>query len=118
MSMRGDEGGSSSHPHQNSATVRALATDHCLLKQRLLPACLWPLHAEMLVRQMCRNPSARRAVEKPNLDEERFVDLFYRIGLFGERRGQRVHAHRASLVLLDDGEQQLAVNFVEAMAID
>ena len=62
--------------------------------------------------------SARRAVEKADLDEERLVDFFDRVRLLGQRRRQRVHAHRPALVLLDDGQQQLAVDLVEAVAID
>src|ERR1039457_7728138 len=107
---------------QANATLRRnpLGEKRAPLEQRLLPSRIraWPLDAEVFICQMCCHPSARRPVEETNLDEEGLVDLFDRVGLFGERWRQRVHAHRAALILLDDGQQQLAVNLVEAVAID
>src|SRR5208337_5439399 len=91
-----------------------------LLEQRLLPAPVRPrtLHAKVLIRQMCSHSSARRAVQKSDLDEERLIDFLDGVSLLRQRRCQRVHPHWPALVLLDDAEQQLAVNLVEAVAID
>src|SRR5579859_6454165 len=71
----------------------------------------------MLVGQPRRNSSARSAVQEPYLNEKRLVHLLNSFGLFGERRRQRVQAHRAALIFLDDGQQQLAIHFVEAVLI-
>ena len=67
---------------------------------------------------MSGDPAAGSAVQKADLDQKGLVDFFDGVGLLGERRAERVQAHRAALVLLDDGEQQFAVDFVEAMAIN
>src|ERR1039457_7020170 len=90
------------------------------LEQRLLPGSirLGTLDTEMLIRQMGRHSPARGAIEKANLNEERLVDFFDGVGLFGQGGCQRVQAHRAALVFLDDGEQQLAVDSVEGRAVD
>src|ERR1035441_4977044 len=107
---------------QANATLRrnSLGEKRAPLEQRLLPSRIraWPLDAEVFICQMCCHPSARRPVEETNLDEEWLVDFLDRVWLFGERRRQGVHAHRPALVFLDDGQQQLAVDLVEAVAID
>ena len=72
----------------------------------------------MFVRQLRSDTPARRAVQKADLDQERFVDFFDRVLFLGQGCSQRVHAHRAALIFLDDGQQQLAVHFVEAVTID
>src|ERR1035441_2738486 len=90
------------------------------LEQRLLPGSirLGTLDTEMLIREMGRHSPARGAIEKANLNEERLGDFFDGVGLFGQRGCQLIQAHRAALVLLDDGQQQLAIDLVEAVAID
>src|SRR5208282_805899 len=70
-----------------------------------------------LIRELGRDPSAGRAVQKADLDQKRLVDFFDGVGFFGQRRAQRIQTHRPTLVLLDDGEQQFAVDLVEAVAV-
>ena len=72
----------------------------------------------MLIGKLSCDPAARRAVQKTNLDQERLVNLLDGVRLLRQRRRQRVHPHRAALIFLDDGQQQLAVDFVEPVAID
>src|SRR5271157_6321979 len=90
------------------------------LEQRLLPATVGPrtLHAKVLIRQMRSHTSSWCAVQKSNLDKERLVDFLDGVSLLRQRCRQRVHPHRPALILFDDGEQQLAVDFVKAVAID
>src|ERR1039457_1424207 len=106
---------------QADATLRrnSLGEKRAPLEQRLLPSriCSGPLDSEVFIRKMRRDAPARRPVEETNLDEEWLVDFLDRVRFFGQRRRQRVHADRPTLVFLDDGQQQLAVNLVEAVAI-
>src|SRR5215469_14778273 len=90
------------------------------LKQRLLPASVHSrtFHPKVLIRKVRSHPPAWRAIEKANLNEKRLVNLLDRIRLLGERGSQRVHANRTALVLLNDRQQQLAVDLVEPVAID
>jgi len=74
--------------------------------------------AEMIVRELRGDASARRAVEKPDLHEERLVDFFDGVRFLGQHGGQRIHPDRAALIFLDDREQQTTVDFVEAVLID
>ena len=62
--------------------------------------------------------AARRAVEEADLQQVGLVDVLDRVGLLADRGRQRVHAHRAAAELLDDREQQLAVDLVEAVGVD
>jgi len=51
------------------------------LKQTsLLP---WRCDPEMVIRQLCRDPTTLRAVKKSDLDQEWFVDVFDCVRLFG-----------------------------------
>ena len=74
--------------------------------------------AEVLVGEAGGDAAAWGAVEEADLDEEGFVDLFEGVLLFGEGGGEGVEADRAAVVLLDDGAQQAAVEFVEAVGVD
>jgi len=72
----------------------------------------------MLVREAGRDAAAWGAVEKTNLDEEGFVDLFESILLFGEGGGESVEADRTAIIFLDDGAEQAAIKLVEAVGVD
>src|SRR5581483_7159816 len=86
-----------------------------VLKQRVLRPCR--LNAEVLVGELRDHAAPRRAIQKSNLDQERLVDFLDRVRLLRQGRGQCVHADWPSLVFLNDGEQQFAINFVEAVAV-
>src|SRR5690242_18005751 len=87
----------------------------CGSEERVL--ALSRLQSEVLVGEMRYGPSPRSAIQEADLHEERLVDLFDRVGFFGEGRRQRVHADGTTLVLVDDGQQQLAVDLVEAVLV-
>src|SRR5579884_788619 len=72
---------------------------------------------EMLVSELGGDAAAGGAIQEANLDQKRLVDFFYRFGFFCQSGRQRVHADGATLILLDNGEQQLAVNLVEAVLV-
>src|SRR6185369_6248811 len=74
--------------------------------------------SKMIVGELRGDASAGCAVQKSNLDEEGFVDFLYCIRFFRERCRQRAHSDRPTLILLDDGEQQLAIDLVESMLVD
>ena len=52
------------------------------------------------------------------LEQVGLVDVLDRVGLLADRGGERVHAHRAAAELLDDREEQPAVDLVEAVGVD
>src|SRR6185437_16954409 len=62
--------------------------------------------------------AAGGAVEEADLDEEGFVDFFEGVFFFGECGGKRVQAYGATVIFLDDGAEQAAVEFVEAVRVD
>src|SRR5580658_5755006 len=86
------------------------------LEQRGLPASGGD--AEMIVGELGGDAAAGSAVQETDLHEERFVDFFDGVGLFGQDCGQGAEAYGAALIFFDDGEEQLAVDFVEAVFID
>ena len=72
----------------------------------------------MLVGEAGGDAASRGAVEEADLDEEGFVDLFEGVLFFGQRGRQGVEADGASVVFLDDGAEEAAVELVEAVGID
>ncbi len=78
----------------------------------------WSVQAEVLVGAGGGHAAARRPVEKADLNQEGFVDLFDRVFLFAHRGGERADADRAAAELVDDGAQQPPVDLVEAARVD
>ena len=72
----------------------------------------------MFVGEAGGDAAAGGAVEEADLDEEGFVDLFEGVLLFGQCGGEGVEADRPAVVLLDDGAEETAVEFVEAVRVD
>src|ERR1700679_510582 len=72
---------------------------------------------KVLISQPSSHAAARRAVQKANLDQERLIDFLKRVLFFGQRSSQRAQAHRAAIILLNNRQQQPAVNLVKAMRI-
>ncbi len=61
--------------------------------------------------------ASQNTVKKADLDQERLIHFFESVFFFGERRGQRTKADGPAVVLLNDGEQQAAIDLVEAVCI-
>ncbi len=72
----------------------------------------------MLVRRARGHAAARRAHDESLLDEERLDHVFERAALFADGGGDALDADRAAVELLDDREQELAIERVEALRID
>ena len=72
----------------------------------------------MRIRVAGRNPPASRAHEKTLLDQERLDDVLDRTALLAHRGRETVDTHRAAVEALDDREQELAIEHVEALRID
>jgi hypothetical protein len=72
----------------------------------------------VIVSELSGDASAGSAVQESDLDEERLVDFFDGVRFFSKNGAERVEADGASLIFLDDGEEELAIDFVEAVAID
>src|ERR1017187_1209648 len=85
------------------------------LKQRCLPAR--KVEAEVFISKARSHAASRGAVEEADLDEERLVNLFERVFLFGKRCGQRAEPNRPAIVLLNNRKYQPAIDFVEAVSI-
>ena len=62
--------------------------------------------------------SARGAANETFFDEEGFVDFFHCAGVFANGGGDGAHSHRTSLEFVDDGEQNLVVDFVKTIFVD
>ena len=58
-----------------------------------------------------------RAFEEPFLDEERFVDLLDRAGVFADGRGDGIQPDGAPTELFDDGAEYLVVHLVETAGV-
>src|SRR5687768_10833954 len=75
------------------------------------------LPLEVVVGELRRDSAPRRAVEEPDLQQEGLVDVLDGVGLLADRRRQRAHPHRPAAELVDDGEEQLAVDLVEPVLV-
>src|SRR5262250_2018039 len=84
-------------------------------EQRSLPARR--RDAKMLIGQLRGCPAPGGTVQEPNLNEEGFVDLFDCVGFFCQRGGKRIYAHWTALILLNNGQQKFAIDFVETVLI-
>ena len=58
------------------------------------------------------------AVQQPELHQVRLVDFFDRVFFLAERGGDRIQAHRAAEIFLDNSQHQVAVDFVEAVLVN
>ena len=74
-------------------------------------------NAEVFVREPGRYAAARRALQKADLQQIRFVDIFDRIDLFTKHGGNGIDADRTSVESLDDGAQQFPVDLVETLVV-
>ena len=72
----------------------------------------------MGARQVGGDPALRRAVDEPEPEQERLVDVLDRLDLLGQHGGQRGDPDRSRGELLDDRGEQLAVGRVEALVVD
>ena len=77
-----------------------------------------PLQAKVLVGEVSCYPAARRTIKEADLYQERLIHLFDGVSLFRQSCRQRIQPDGPSLVFLDDGHQQFAVNLIEAVLID
>src|SRR5271163_724391 len=73
-------------------------------EQRTLPSAR--RDPKVFVCELRGHAPAWSAVQKPDLHEERLVNLFNRIWLFGEDRCKCIHTHRPALILFDNCQQQ------------
>ena len=74
--------------------------------------------AEMLVGQFGDHTTTRRALDEAFHNEEGLVDLFNGACILADGSGDSGDTHRTALELVDDGEQNLVVNLVEAILVD
>ena len=73
---------------------------------------------KMLIRQLRVAAAARRARQKPDLQQIRLIDVLQRDGLLTDGRSQRLKAHWAAAVIFHDGGKHAAVNRVEAQMVN
>src|SRR5690606_22236765 len=64
------------------------------------------------------NAPARGALQKPRLNQKRFNHVFNGVALFANGCGQAVDPHRATVELVHDGFEQLAVHEVEPHGVN
>src|SRR6266545_1895103 len=100
-------------------TSSVAGSDHgAALKQRILRPRTAGLVAEVVVGRFAGDAATRRALQEPDLDQIRLVEVFDGAAVLADRRRQRVEAGGAAVKALDDGGQQLAIDFVEAVVVD
>src|SRR4051812_7971614 len=77
-----------------------LNTDYWLLVTGLEQCVLFAsrLDVEVFISQMSCHPSAGRAIQEADLDQERLIDFFDGIRFLRKRGGKSVHAHRSTLI--------------------
>ena len=74
--------------------------------------------AQMLIGLFGHFAPTRGAADKAFLDEERFVDFLHSSSILANGCGYRADTHRATLELINDGEEYLIVDFVQAVFVD
>src|SRR5262245_62167337 len=74
--------------------------------------------SQVLISRRSHDASARRAVQKADLNQVRLVNFFDRLFLLADRRRDCADADRAAIELFNDRRQQFAVDFVQAVAVD
>ena len=72
----------------------------------------------MLSAELGDDAAARRALQEPELEEVRLVDVLDRVGLLAERDRERREADRAAPELGGDRVEQLPVDALEALLVD
>src|ERR1041385_2381109 len=72
----------------------------------------------MFVSERRRHAATRRPVQKTDLNQIRFNNLFYRIFLLGNRRGNGAQPHGPAVEFLDDRQQQFSIHFIETVRVD
>ncbi len=72
----------------------------------------------MLVSQLRHHPSTRSTFDEALHDEEWLVYLFHRSGILTDGGSYRGDAHRTSTELVDDGQQDAVVYFVQSVLVD
>src|SRR3990167_11004956 len=63
------------------------------------------------------DPSFRSSCEEPHLHQVRFINVLYRALFFRDGRGDGLKAGRAAVEIIDDGQQDLPVCFLESLII-
>src|SRR5437763_2382191 len=71
----------------------------------------------MLARPPGGDATARRTHQQALLDEVRLADVLERVALFGARRRQGLDPNRATIELLHDAPEQIAVELVQSQRI-
>ena len=87
-------------------------------QSKSVPALRRRLDAAVAIAGLGDRAAARRALQEAAHDEVGLVDVHDRVGFLAERHGQRVEPHRPAVELVADGEQDVAVELVEAFVVD
>lgn len=72
----------------------------------------------MLVSERCGHAAARCALDESLHDEERLVHLLDGSGILADGRSYRRHSHGTPAELVDDGQENLIVGFIESVLVD
>src|SRR5215471_5730573 len=71
----------------------------------------------MLISKPSRHSTARRAIQKADLEQVRLIDLFYRILFLTDRRRQSSETDWTAVKLSNNRHKELAVHFIKAKRI-
>src|SRR5512147_29074 len=88
-----------------------------LLLQKLFLGRRRPRPAEIFIGQARCLPAPGGPVEKPLLDQKRFIHIFEGVLFFVERGRKRIEPNRSALELVDNCQQQLPVHVIKPFFI-
>ena len=72
----------------------------------------------MLVSQFGHFTATRRTLQETFLYQERFIDFFHCARVFTESGRDGGQTHRTSVELIDNGRENLVVDFIQAITVD
>ncbi len=72
----------------------------------------------MLFRRRRRNPTPRRPINKPNLNQIRLIHILNGLGLFADTNSQRLRTHRPATIILNNRLQYPTIHIIQPERID
>ena len=73
---------------------------------------------EVVIGQFGDHTATRGTFDEAFHDKERLVDLLHSTSILANGSGDGSDAHRTTLELIDNGEQDLVVDFIETILVD
>ena len=72
----------------------------------------------MTVGELCHHTATWRTLDETLHNQEWLIDLLYSTGIFTDGCGDGSDSYRTTTELVDDGKQDLIVDFIETILVD